>query len=114
MMFWIIIIVTILLAVGMLWLRDRGLEKRGKTRGKTPEQIQVTIQAAGNANVASYGMMRGLGVGSILLIGAFADYSEHGATLHFAVLVLLGLGILAVGIIKTKEVERLQKIVDSK
>jgi hypothetical protein len=45
-MFWAILVGVVLLVITMLWLRDRGLKKRGKT----PEQIS----AASQANVASY------------------------------------------------------------
>lgn len=106
MTFWAIAVGIVLLAIGMLWLRDRGLKKRGKTT----EQIN----AASRANVASYVALRRLGIGMIFLIGAVADYAnKEGITIRAVLLGLVGLLFLGFGIDQFRKRVALQKFVDS-
>jgi hypothetical protein len=105
-MFWVIVAVAVLIAVGMLWARDRKL----KHRGKTEEQIR----AASQANVTSYSGVRGLAVGLLLILGAVVDYIDKGGvTVRVVALLLIGLAISGFGVGYLRRAHSLQKFVDS-
>ena len=105
-MFWAIVAVAVLIAVAMLWNRDRKL----KRLGKTAEQIH----AASEANVTSYSGVRGLAVGLLLILGAVADYIDKGGvTIRVVALLLIGLAILGFGVGYLRRAHSLQKFVDS-
>jgi hypothetical protein len=105
-MFWAIVAVGVLIAVAMLWDRDRKLRRFGKTA----EQIR----AASEANVTSYSGVRGLALGLLLILGAVADYIDKGGvTARVVALLLIGLATSGLGVGYLRKAHSSQKFVDS-
>ena len=105
-MFWVIVVVVVVMAVAILWARDRKLKRRGKT--------EEQIRAASEANVTSYSGVRGLFVGLLLILGAVADYIDKGGvTTRVVALLVIGLVVLGIGVGYLNRARSLQRFVDS-